>query len=344
MQRCCLPQVAPFFSKSGTMKRLLIITASLLLFTLLAFSILPSAPQTPSEEDERVFEYAEDNQGCLKCHGQSYYYYYNDWVERDIKERMNPYYIVDSTEFYISNHWNFRCTDCHSEDYSSFPHAGELRMEPTYECMDCHEGDDNFAQYNFEGINDDFHKSVHSSKHSEEFTCWMCHNPHTYKINARTNKDMSEFIQYDNEICLSCHADASKYQLLTNLDNPNILDKHDWLPNQGLHFKTVRCIECHAEMNNDIMVAHNVQPKEKAVKRCVECHSKNSMLLTSLYKMQFTDQRSIAGFSNETILEEGYIIGANRNYYLNRLSIGLFGFVLLFIAFHAVLRIIIKHS
>ena len=323
------------------MKRTMIFIAPvILLVTLLAIN--PISSQTPVDESQREYEYLEENQECLKCHGQTYYYYYNDWVERDIKERMNPYYIIDSAEFYVSNHWNFRCVDCHSEDYKEFPHAGELRMEPMYECADCHEGDDHYSQYNFEKINEEFHKSVHSSKHSAEFTCWMCHNPHTYKINARSNENMEEFIQYDNEICLSCHANVSKYQLLTTLDNPNILNTHEWLPNQGLHFKSVRCIECHTEINDSILVAHNVQPKEKAVKRCVDCHSKNSMLLTSLYKMQFTDQRSITGFSNASILDEAYIIGANRNIYLNRLSIGLFCFVLLFIALHAVLRLTIK--
>ena len=326
------------------MRRSLLFAAPIPILLFLSLLIQPLSSQTPVEEPQREYEFQEENQECLKCHGHTYYYYYNDWIEREVKERMNPYYIVDSSEFYLSNHWNFRCVDCHSEDYADFPHAGELRMEPIYECLDCHGGDDHYAQYNFEGIDEEFHKSVHSSKHSEEFTCWMCHSPHTYRINARTNENMQEFILYDNEICLSCHSNTSKYQLLTTLDNPNILDKHDWLPNQGLHFKNVRCIECHAEINNDLLVAHNIQPKEKAVKRCVDCHSKNSMLLTSLYKMQFTDQRSLSGFSNAAMLEEAYIIGANRNYYLSRLSMVLFGLVLLFITVHAVLRSTIKHS
>jgi Zn finger protein HypA/HybF involved in hydrogenase expression len=326
------------------MRRSLLFTTPIILLALLSLFISPLASQTPVVESQRVYEFQAENQGCLNCHGHTYYYYYNDWVERDIKERMNPYYIVDSTKFYNSNHWNFRCVDCHSQDYQEFPHAGELRMEPIYECIDCHGGDDHYAQFNFEGLDEEFHKSVHSSKHSEEFTCWMCHNPHTYKINARTNDNMEEFIRYDNEICLSCHANVNKYQLLTTLDNPNILDKHGWLPNQGLHFKSVRCIECHTRISDDLLVAHNVQPKEKAVKLCVDCHSKNSRLLGSLYNMQFTDQRSLTGFSNSAILDEAYIIGANRNYYLNRLSLILLGLVLLFISIHAILRITIKHS
>lgn len=209
--------------------------------------------------------------------------------------------------------------------------------------MDCHEGDDERAKYKFEQIDEEFHKSVHSSKHSEEFTCWMCHNPHSYKINARTNENMADFIQYDNEICLTCHSDVSKYQLLTTLENPNILETHSWLPNQVLHFKQVRCIECHTEINNDILVSHNVRPKEEAIKLCVECHSKESRLLASLYKYQFTNERSAIGFSNKEMLEDSYVIGANRNYYLNVLSIGLFAAVFIGLCIHAVLRIIIKH-
>lgn len=326
------------------MRRFSFLSVPVLLLILFFPYIHSHSSQTPLQTDQKEFEFLEENDNCLKCHGHEYYYYYNDWVERDIKERMNPYYIVDSALFYESNHWNFRCVDCHSEDYQTFPHPGELRMEPAYECNDCHAGDEDYAHYCFEEIDEEFHKSVHSSKHSEEFTCWMCHNPHTYKINARTNENMKEFIQYDNEICLSCHANISKYQLLTNLDNPNILDKHDWLPNQGLHFKNVRCIECHAVVNDSLLVSHNIQPKENAVKRCVECHSQNSLLLTSLYRMQFSDSWSLGGFSNAAMLEESYIIGANRNVYLNVLSIGLACFVLLVIVIHAILRLTIKHS
>lgn len=326
------------------MRRIFYLTATTILFLSLVLLILPVSSQEPiTQTEERVYEYLDENQTCLDCHGGKYYYYYNDWVERDIKERMNPYFIIDSAAFYESNHWNFRCTDCHSEDFAEFPHAGELRMEPSYECMDCHGGDEDYAVFNFEGIEEEFHNSVHSSLHSDEFTCWMCHDPHTYKINARSNKNMEEFILYDNEICLSCHANESKYQLLTSLDNPNILDKHDWLPNEGLHFRKVRCVECHTQLSDTLLVAHNIQPKENAVKNCVECHSKNSRLLTSLYRMQFTDQRSLSGFSNSFMLEESYIIGANRNYYLNRLSIILFGMVIIFLSIHAFLRLIIKH-
>lgn len=316
------------------MKRL----TNILLTTLL---LLTFGTLFAQEEDSGIDPATlEQNRTCFKCHGKATYSFYNQMLDREVRKRMNPYFVFDTTEYYQSNHKSFLCVDCHSFEYENFPHNGELRMEPKMGCLDCHGGDETYAKYHFEEIDEEFRKSVHSSKHSEDFDCSVCHNPHTYQINARTNTNMAEFIQYDNEICLSCHADLSKYQLITEKENPDVPEIHSWLPNQELHFKKVRCIECHAEINNDILVAHNVRPKEEAVRRCVECHSKNSRLTASLYKYQFTGKRSLAGFANDEMLEESYVIGANRNYYLNVISIVVFGLVFLGLCGHAILRMI----
>lgn len=295
-----------------------------------------------SQEGEEVPENVIENQKCFHCHGNSFYYYYNDWVEREVRERMNPYFVIDSAQFYQSNHKTFLCTDCHSSDYETFPHDGLLRMEPKFTCLDCHGGDETYAQYQFEKIEEEFQQSVHSTLHSDDFTCWMCHNPHTYKINARNNNNINKVIMYDNSICLSCHADIDKYQLISKLTNPNVLVTHEWLPNQALHFSKVRCIECHTEVDKDILIAHNVQPKEMAVRKCVECHSQNSLLMATLYKFESVEKRDNLGFFNATILGDHYIIGANRNYYLNVASLIIFGFVLMGIFIHAILRFITK--
>ncbi len=295
------------------------------------------------EVEERVYDYAEDNHECLKCHGHKTFHYYNENVGHEIRERMNPYYIVDSVEFYSSNHWNFACLDCHSYDYGTqFPHSNELRMEQMPTCLDCHGGDETYEDLNWERIDEEFHVSVHSSKHSEDFRCAMCHDPHSYKINARTNENIQQTIQYDNSICLSCHADIDKYQLIVDFDNPDVFKTHAWLPNQTAHWQNVRCIECHVERDDNLLVAHNVQPKEKAVKICVECHSQNSLLLASLYKYEVQERRNKLGFVNAAILNDSYIIGANRNIYLNIASFVIFGLVLVVIIGHAILRIIKK--
>ena len=300
-----------------------------------------SAWSQDEAEEERVYDFAEENHQCFKCHGHKTFYYFNENMDQQIRERMNPYYIIDTVEYYSSNHWNFSCFDCHSYDYSDFPHPNELRMEPKPGCLDCHGGDD-YEDLSWEKIDEEFQKSVHSTKHSADFKCSMCHDPHTYKVNARTNENIKETIQYDNGICLSCHADINKYQLIVDFVNPNVLETHQWLPNQALHWQSVRCIECHVEMNEDMLIAHNVQPKEKAVRKCVECHSENSLLLASLYKYQVKERRNELGFFNAAIMNNSYIIGANRNYYLNMISLILFGMVVLGIGIHATIRIIKK--
>jgi predicted CXXCH cytochrome family protein len=301
-----------------------------------------SKPAPPAEvKSFASHKNAGENENCLKCHGQSKYTYDNKETGKKVTKLMYAELIMDRTIFYESNHREFKCTDCHSEDYSTFPHPGNLRMEAKANCLDCHGGDEKYAKFNFENIDKEFQESVHSEKHSEDFTCWMCHNAHTYKINARTNEVIKKTIAYDNAICLECHGNITKYQLLTDKQNPNLIVKHEWLPNQILHFQSVRCIECHTKkMNDSTLVAHKILPKAQAVKKCAECHSNNSILMASLYKYQLKEVRSAKGFFGSIFTSDSYVIGANRNFYLNVISVIIFGFVIIGIIVHTVLRML----
>jgi hypothetical protein len=168
----------------------------------------------------------------------------------------------------------------------------------------------------------------------------MCHDPHSYHITARTEENLLQTIQYDNEICLNCHSDQSRLGLLSDREIYDMVNQHEWLPNNKLHFQNVRCIECHTRVNDTILVAHLVLPKEQAVRLCVECHSQNSLLMATLYKHVKQETRENQGFINSAILSQGYVIGANRNYFLNYGSLVIFGLVILGIAAHAILRIV----
>jgi hypothetical protein len=285
-----------------------------------------------------VSPFYTDNERCLKCHGQGRYEYTNEALGRQIKALMCSERIVNRDEFYKSNHKSFKCTDCHSEQYTTFPHPGELRMEQKYSCIDCHGGDEKFAQYHFEEIDSEYQQSTHFKLEEDGFSCWKCHNPHTYKINIRNTENIKETILYDNSICLSCHANFDHFQLLTDRKEINILKTHNWLPNQAVHFKNVRCIECHTKINDNILVSHLIRPKEEAVRRCNECHSQNSILMETLYKFQVKEQRR-NGFFNGIILNESYVIGANRNEYLNVFSVIIFVVVIVMIAIHIAFRI-----
>ena len=58
-------------------------------------------------------------------------------------------------------------------------------------CMDCHGYDETFAKYHFEGIEAEFSESTHNR---EGFTCWSCHDPHSYKAFMRNADDLEEAI------------------------------------------------------------------------------------------------------------------------------------------------------
>jgi hypothetical protein len=285
-----------------------------------------------------VSPYAEDNQRCFKCHGQPRYQYTNETLGTKVTAMMCTERIVRREEFYRSNHKSFSCTDCHSSEYETFPHKGELRMEQKFNCLDCHGGDETYAKFHFEEIETEYKASTHFKLEEDGFSCWKCHNPHTYKISVRSNDNLKETILYDNNICLNCHANFDKFQVLSDKEEINVVKKHEWLPSQAVHFKNVRCIECHTRINDSILVSHQIRPKEEAVKLCNECHSQNSMLMASLYKFKSKEQRG-DGFFNGIILNESYVIGANRNEYLNILSLLAFLGVLGGIGVHIFFRI-----
>lgn len=279
------------------------------------------------------------NQKCLTCHGNHTFKYMNEDYGIEIKEKMYGDRLIDTIAFSQSNHGMFKCTDCHSPEYEAFPHAGNLRMELMYACNDCHGGDPEYSKFHFDEIEEAFYESMHYNKAPDAFNCWSCHDPHSYKTQASTGGKISETVKYDNNICLKCHADVSQFELLTERENINILKTHDWLPNQELHFRSVRCIECHTQLNDSLLISHVVMPKENAIRECTKCHSENSHLMASLYKYKSMESRKSNGFVNAVIINESYVIGANRNKYLNILSVIIFGLVLTGIFIHTLFRI-----
>lgn len=282
-----------------------------------------------------------DNGKCLKCHGQVFYEYDNEWTGQVDRKPLNPFHHIDSVKMHQSVHKMFACIDCHSMDYETFPHDGELRLEAKYTCMDCHGGDDTYAKYNFEGIEEAFMGSVHFQASEERFNCWSCHDAHGYELALRNDKSIVEVVELSNNMCLSCHDNKFKYGLISDDQPKQINEIHAWLPNQDSHFKKVRCVDCHTNVQEDVLVSHNILPKEKALKNCVQCHSANSVLMESLYAYRAKESRESSGFLNAVILNEGYMIGANRNQTLNNISIGIFSLMILGLLVHLILRFIL---
>lgn len=282
-----------------------------------------------------VNDYVDDNEACFTCHGEVKYMLVDEEGGRSATKRMAPSKIVNRDKFYASEHQSFACTDCHSYELTTFPHSMDTRFEEKLLCMDCHGYDESFAQYHFEDIEAEFSESIHNIA---DFDCWSCHDPHSYKAFMRNADDLAEAILFDNSMCLRCHADFDRFAQKTDREEIIIVESHDWLPNQTAHFASVRCIECHTEINDTILIAHKILPQSEAVQNCTECHSKDSRLMHTLYKFERMEGKK-AGFLNGIMINNSYVIGANQNVWLNRLSFLIFGLTLLVIAFHTYLRI-----
>jgi predicted CXXCH cytochrome family protein len=308
------------------------------LLLLAAASTLFAQPEDTLKLKPSYFEvndYVEDNEACFTCHGEIKFILEDEVTGRTATKRMGPCKIVDRDLYYTSVHSSFSCLDCHDYEFTTFPHSMDSRFEENFLCMDCHGYDETYAQYHFETIETEFFESIH---YMEDFTCWSCHDPHSYKAFMRNADDLEEAIMFDNNMCLRCHADFDRFSQKTDREEIVVVESHDWLPNQTAHFAKVRCIECHTEINDSILIAHKILPKENSVQRCTECHSKDTRLMHTLYKFQSLEERK-GGFLNGIILNNSYVIGANQNVLLNRISFLVFGMTLLVIAFHTYLRI-----
>lgn len=294
-----------------------------------------------SQSNAQSYENAQQH-ACLKCHSNQSYSFHNDVTGAEVKRLMNPYYILDTVAISAGVHKSFDCTDCHSSEYQTYPHQANLKLEPLSTCLDCHGGDESFAKYKFEEIQAEVEKSVHHKVYGENFSCSKCHNQHTYAATARNSDNVLEIVDYSNKMCLSCHNDMKKYKLISGHDNPKLVDVHDWLPNQALHFEHVRCIECHTEVVDSLMVSHNILGKDQAVRKCVECHSADSRLKASLYKYENLQKRSENGGLGSVLTNSSYVIGTHQSPFLKLLSIIIFLATLVGIIVHTIFRILKK--
>lgn len=315
------------------MHRTLTTTIIILLLALQGFA--------QDERQEIIDEIKPLNKACFECHANQYYSYTNENTGDEVRKEMCESYLLNEEEYYQSNHFSFACTDCHAADYENYPHPPAARQEQLYNCTDCHGFTETDQKYNFSAIEDAYYESVHYKKEGDKVSCWDCHDPHSYVVKARRTEDIKEIISYNNAQCLECHSNTDKFKLLTGKEL-NVLEQHDWLPNQKAHFSSVRCIECHTEVNDELLIAHKVMPSDSAVRKCVECHSQNSLLLSTLYKHRVKKNRQENGFYNGVILNESYVIGASRNEYLNIISVVIFALTIGGILVHALLRFFLK--
>lgn len=297
-----------------------------LLAVLAAVPALADDPPSPAE----LAKIRTGNAACLACHSEA-------GLKKPPKEGMDlkalRKYLVHAGTYEASDHGQMACTKCHGDGYDDHPHAAKAREELS-ECQDCH------ARKAMR-IERQFDKSVHAENLSDSFTCATCHDAHTMTLASKL-RDPHKIVAQDNKICLDCHDSDLAFARIApeKKKRPPIDDIHDWLPNTRLHWKAVRCIECHTPAEDKLSLSHEIQNKDKAEKKCATCHSANTSLNARLYRHLATEEQHKYGFINSVILGSSYVVGATRNPTLDFGLIVLFAATVVGVLGHGLVRII----
>ena len=251
------------------------------------------------------------NADCLSCHSRQ-------GIESPPRQGMDmallAKLLVEQQRFEHSDHGKMACKDCHTDAYVPYPHLPNAKKQ-IKGCVECHQ---NPART----IQPEFKASAHFKEHSDRFTCLSCHDSHTMRKASRLETAHLAARQ-DNAMCRSCHDDDARYSALKlpgskpQSRRPDMAETHDWLPNLDLHLAATRCIDCHSPAADAGALSHEVQGKDKALRRCEACHGSDTELARRLYKRMLLDKPgSEGGFANAALLSEIYVVGANRNAWL----------------------------
>lgn len=283
------------------------------------------------------------------------------YLDKETGKLVNLY--VSEEKYRTSNHQRLTCASCHGQGFEKYPHTEKARNKSLV-CMDCHKNDEKLTPYNFPRVEQEFKSSVHVERQPDKFSCFSCHDPHEFlssrtalfasELHTSTNRarkisttdawfehtkvrrEILQIVDYDNRICLNCHNSSVIMKQMDADDPPDFLTAHRWLPNSQLHWKKVRCIDCHLA-REDIM-SHEILAADKALRNCESCHSTDSILLTKLYLYSKTENQIQHGFINSAIMNDSYIIGMNRNLLLEKWSFYIFGFIFIGILLHIIGR------
>lgn len=310
------------------------VVVSAFCLALAAVASTTSAAEPAGPTPEALAKTRKANEECFACHSEA-------GLKNPPKAGMDLKklrgLLQDKEAFQGSDHQRLACTKCHNEGYDEHPHAANA-SESTSTCSDCHSKKTTLVEKQFE-------KSVHAKNLADKFTCTTCHNPHVMRL-AEKLGDPKKIVAQDNRVCLSCHDSDDTFAQFApdKKTRPLIDDIHDWLPNTRLHWKAVRCVECHtpAVAANEPM-SHEILDKKRAEKKCVACHTGDSALKVRLYRHLAKDEQQKYGFLNSVVLSNAYVIGATRNPLLDTLMIGVVALTLFGVLAHAALRVLMSY-
>lgn len=304
---------------------------------------------TPAQADEKTSENMTPellakiraaNDQCFSCHSEQGFK--NPPAAHAGKMDMDKLrtQLQDPKAFNGSNHGLMECTKCHGEaGYRAFPHAPDAK-DKLSPCEECHAVKVLKVEMQFEA-------SVHAVNIGEKFNCSTCHSPHIDLIASKLI-DPAKIVAQDNLHCINCHDSDIEFakfapddeKTLVKKVRPDIDSLHNWLPNARLHWKAVRCVDCHTPEAKTL--SHEIVDKEKAEKRCVACHSTASSLTTRLYRHLAKEEQQKLGFVNSVVLSNSYVPGATRHPVLDTLLMIAFGAMVAGLLAHGLGRVVAR--
>lgn len=290
--------------------------------------LLLIGPITPNAAEEpRRLE-------CMACHAGA------KRMDAGVDTGRTRSVTISAGDFRNGDHGKVDCNDCHVKGFDTFPHF----RKKTETCMSCHPRKEEGAQadqpYDFDRIRREFEGTVHftefshakerccgtsaeqsarpgalapsggtAAKTAHRFTCEHCHEPHYFKATERI-KEPRLISDNDNAPCLRCHQDGATGPL-ADPSASGLIAAHRYLPHAQLHLDGTRCIDCHTTVTS--AVTHDLPLGRGADQGCNTCHSIDSVLLGRLYRYVANTGSDTLGFNNSRMLQDGYVMGANRH-------------------------------
>ena len=255
---------------------------------------------------------------------------------------------IDVVAYRASVHALHGCISCHGdvEDVSIAHDKEDEDLRPV-DCAHCHldqsvraeleararapAGAERGHKVDLVRIIREFEQSVHSTK-GEPFTCAQCHDPHRIRFGMTPDESIEH-----NQACLRCHGSELEFRTFAQRAPPDLDAAHQWLPNRDLHWRSVRCVDCHT-VSEGAVASHRILPKTQALSQCESCHREASVLKLKTYRYERAVEQDKYGFMNTAILNDAYVIGATRNQTLDWIGMSLAALTFLGILGHALLR------
>ncbi len=275
---------------------------------------------------------------CISCHIKS------ENQTSISKSLVNYEKSVHGAQLMGGNQNAATCIDCHGThnlQKASSPNSTVNKKNISKVCGKCHISTAHEYDMSIHG------KAV-AQGNPDSPSCTFCHGEHDIaKIPEISQSEFSAnhinkttFVENQMVYCVVCHIDKT---MMSKYDISTVQEAHEWLPKMSIHWETVRCIDCHSSFSPPHM-SHDILAPEKTVQKCEECHSKNSILMTKLYKHEKEKSREKFGFINGTILSDAYVVGTTRNLILDTGFIMLLSITAIFILLHSFLRWYFKRS